>query len=153
MSPHLYAGCQLSSSTLKICSTGMTRSAEMDHVPSCREHINITQALLCYPNLLLFIFVSLSVTPSMNTRKKNKSKHPGIPDMTPSQLSSAGLSHAPATRRRGPTKDQQITALKDELRDLRELISNVTRFTLSLVCNIRLTDPSAAESPQPACGA
>ena len=105
----------------------------MDHVPSYRECINTTQALLCHPNNLLFIIVSLLVAPSMNTRKKNKSKHPGIPDMTPSQLASAGLSRAAATRRRGPTKDQQITSLQDELRDLRELIANVTRFTLSLV--------------------
>ena len=84
------------------------------------------------PSNLLFIIVSLSTTPFMkpNTRKKNKSTHPGIPNMTPSQLSSAGLSHTPATRHKKQTKDQQIAALKDELRTVRELISNVTRFTL-----------------------
>ena len=67
----------------------------------------------------------------MNTRKKNKSRHPGIPDMTPSQLASAGLSRVQNTRRasaKKPTKDQQIATLQDELRAVRELISNVSHF-------------------------
>ena len=65
----------------------------------------------------------------MNTRRKNKAAHPGIPDMTPSQLSSAGLSRTSNTRRpsnKKLTKDQQIAALRDELRAAQELISSVT---------------------------
>jgi len=69
----------------------------------------------------------------MITRKKNKSAHPGIPDMTPSQRASAGLSHARGVRRssnKKQTKDQQISALKDEAQELRELISSVRCFSL-----------------------
>ena len=45
---------------------------------------------------LIFICLQLPAIPftvSMITQKKNKSAHPGIPDMMPSQLTSAGLSH------------------------------------------------------------
>lgn len=66
----------------------------------------------------------------MNTRRKNKSAHPGIPDMTPSQLSSAGLSRTPAAGGKKLTKNAQIVALQDEVRSLRELISSVTCFIL-----------------------
>ena len=83
---------------------------------------------------LLFIAPQLSATLSlfsMNTRKKNRSAHPGIPDMTRSQLSAAGLSRTsktPSTSSKKPTKDQQIAALKDELRAIRELVSIVSRL-------------------------
>jgi len=76
----------------------------------------------------------------MDTRKKNKSTHPGIPDMTLSQLTSAGLARTPAPCRKKATKDQQIAALQDELRSIRELISNVTCFTSSITT--LLTNPS-----------
>jgi hypothetical protein len=70
----------------------------------------------------------------MNTHRKNKSAHPGTPDMTLSQLTLAGLSHAQNTRHpppnRKPTKDQQIAALEDKLRAAQELISNITHFAL-----------------------
>ena len=46
------------------------------------------------------------------TRPKNKSSHPGAPDMTPSQRTLAGI--APPKKKQ-PSKDQQIAALKDEL--------------------------------------
>ena len=81
---------------------------------------------------LLFIALQLSATLSllsMNTRRKNKSAHPGIPDMTPSQLLLAGLSRTVNTRRlpgKKPTKDQQIAALKEELRAAQELMSSVS---------------------------
>jgi hypothetical protein len=68
----------------------------------------------------------------MNTRRKNKSAHPRVPDMTPSQLLSASLSRTPNTRRPSSkklTKDQQIAALKDELRATQELISGVSPLT------------------------
>jgi len=51
--------------------------------------------------------------------------------MTPSQLSSAGLSRGPIARRppnKKLTKDQQIAALRDELRASQEIISSVTYF-------------------------
>ena len=66
--------------------------------------------------------------------------HPGLPDMTPSQLSSAGLSRTPAPRRKKATKDQQITALQDELRSIRELLSKVSCVTLSISIST-LTNP------------
>lgn len=72
----------------------------------------------------------------MITRKKNKSAHPGKPDMTPSQLTVAGLrrtsdSHRPSTKKL--TKDQQIAALRDELRVAQEAISSVSLFTPGLL--------------------
>jgi hypothetical protein len=143
-SPHPHADHQIFSGTLKICSTGMTMSADTDHVLSCREHINTIQAFLCCPSNFLSIIVSLSATLFMNTRKKNKSTHPGVPDMTPSQLSSSGLSRIPAARsKKGPTKDQQIAALKDELKTLRELISSVSclNFDSSLEYHNALINP------------
>ena len=115
----------------------------MDHVPSPPERIYTAQLFSALPQCyLLFIVLQLSDTPStltMNTRKKNKSAHPGIPDMTPLQLSSAGLSRASTVRRPAKkklTKDQQIAALEDELRSTRELILTVivfcTRVTMCL---------------------
>lgn len=109
----------------------MAMSTETDHV--CHvEHINTAQIFLELPqHPLIFIVLALSVTlsiPPMNTRQKNKSAHPGIPDMTASQLALAGLPHTTNKRRssnKKPTKDQQITALQDELRAIRELISSV----------------------------
>lgn len=64
----------------------------------------------------------------MNTRKKNKSAHPGIPDMTPSQLASAGLNMSRSSNKK-PTKNQEISALKDELRAVRELVSSMVCLT------------------------
>ena len=64
----------------------------------------------------------------MVTRKKNQSTHPGVPDMTQLQLASAGLSHAqnvPRSSKKKPTKDQQIAALKKELRAAQELMLDV----------------------------
>jgi hypothetical protein len=63
----------------------------------------------------------------MVTRGKNKSAHPGIPDMSPAQLLAAGLSHASSTPRRPkqPTKAQEIAALKEELRSIKELVALV----------------------------
>ena len=81
---------------------------------------------------LLFIALQLLVTPSMpppNTRRKNKSAHPGTPDMTSSQLASAGLSRTvktPLPSKKKLTKDQQIAALRDELRAAQDLISTVS---------------------------
>ena len=67
------------------------------------------------------------IVPPMNTRKKNKSAHPGVPDMTRSQLASTGLSrrcHQPAKKK---TKDQQIAALQEELRITREYLASTNR--------------------------
>jgi hypothetical protein len=52
--------------------------------------------------------------------------------MTPSQLSSAGLSRAPLRRPKKLTKDQQIAALKDELRAAREQVPIVICFIVLL---------------------
>ena len=75
--------------------------------------------------LVLPVSLQLSVAPSvppmppMTTRKQNKSAHPGIPDMTPSQLLAVGL--PPTTPRvsgkvKKLTKDQQIALLTEQLR-------------------------------------
>ena len=113
-------------------STAMTMTTtETDHVSSHQayKYSPVSSGLLRYP--LIFICLQLPAIPftvSMITRKKNKSARPGIPDMTPSQLASAGLSHIRSSRRpsnKKPTKDQQIEALKSELRAARELISSV----------------------------
>ena len=121
-----------------LCSIAMTTSTEMDHVPLHRAH-KYTPAFFELPQYcLIFITLLLSATlstSSMNTRQKNQSSHPGIPDMTPSQLASAGLSHVRNSRRtsnkksnKKPTKDQQIAELKDQLRAAQDLISNVSHF-------------------------
>lgn len=70
------------------------------------------------------------------TRRKNKSAHPGIPDMSPAQLLSAGLSRA-STAPRPPkklTKPQEIAALKAEIQSLKELIAMVATSLLCLYC-------------------
>lgn len=131
----------------------MAMSTEMDHVSSHRGHINTFQDFSYRLNNLLFIIIiSLSASLSMNTRKKNKSKHPGVPDMTPSQLLSAGLSSTLATRRKKPTKDQQIAALKDELRAVRELISNVSNSFYLIYITLHLQIPHFPEPLELACG-
>lgn len=105
----------------------------MGRVLLCRGGINITQVCSSFPQYHLFLIsLVLSAIPLMpNTRKKNQSAHPGLPDMTPSQLSSAGLSRGSTTRRplnKKLTKDQQIAALKDELRAVQEHMSSVSHF-------------------------
>ena len=103
----------------------VTALTDVDHVALYREPISTIHVFSCpSSNLSVFITIPPSLMPS--TRRKNKSTHPGIPDMTLSQLTSAGLSCAPAPRRKKLTKDQQIAALQDELRSIRELIANVT---------------------------
>ena len=84
----------------------------------------------------------------MNTRKKNKTTHPGIPDMTPSQFTSAGLP-PPKTARRSSkklTKDQQIAALKDQLCTTQELVLSVSDLILHHLNPVALT-PN--DSPEP----
>jgi len=117
------------------CSIAMTISAKMDHVPFYQTHKYgpVFSGLPRY--CLIFIALPLSAvlsTPSMVTRKKNKSAHPGLPDMTPSQRASAGLSRAQGARSSNKklTKDQQISALNDEVQELRELILSVCYFSL-----------------------
>jgi hypothetical protein len=106
-------------------------ATDTDNAPSNRGHINTIQLFSVSPqHHLLFIDISLSATPFMNTRRKNKLAHPGRPDMTPSQLSSAGL---PVRRRpKKLTKDQQIAALKDELRAAQEQVRNLFCFIVLL---------------------
>ena len=111
----------------------------------CAEHINAAQLLSDSPQHFIFIRLILSIClfsihlfkASMKTRHKNKSAHPGVPDMTQSQLTSSGLSGAPNARpplrRKRQTKAQEILALQEELRVTRELmISNVANSFLSL---------------------
>ena len=118
----------------------------MGHVPPSLDSINTTQVSSgILPHRLLFIALQLSVIPlkfSMITRRKNKSAHPGTPDMTPLQLLSAGLSHTPKSRRPSAkklTKDQQIAALRDELRTAQELMSKAQVNPLTLAHHITTT--------------
>ena len=98
-------------------------------------HINTHQflsELLQYRPLSLSIHLLLSAVlsmPSVTTRQKNKTSHPGAPDMTPSQLASAGIA-CTKNSKKAPSKDQQIAALKEELRAAQEAISNVSRVFL-----------------------
>ena len=119
---------------------GVIFLADMEHVALSQGPINIIRAFWCYPNNPL-VFITISLSPLfMTTRSKNKSTHPGLPDMTPSQLSSAGLSRTPAPRRKKATKDQQIAALQDELRSIQELLSKVPSFYLIYI-HPTLTNP------------
>lgn len=107
------------------------------------RRINTAQLFSELQPHLIFIPLSLSVIPSMSsmkTRAKNRSAHPGIPDMTPSQLASAGLPNPRRASKKKLTKDQQIAALKDELRVAQELaVSSVTSFVLFYSYFVALT--------------
>lgn len=81
----------------------------------------------------------LSTTPSMpavSTRSKNKTKHPGAPDMTPSQLASAGLSRPAKPVKMSMAKE--IAALKAELHAAHEVIY-VSAFALYFPYLVMLT--------------
>ena len=150
----------------KSYSHATTTSTNTDHVALHRldKYSPGISPLPQYPlTNLLFIalapLVTLSIS-SMNTRKKNKSAHPGIPDMSALQLASAGLSHIQNARRppsKKPTKDQQIAALKDELRIAREVISNVMCSTLHYLYFVALTSalssiiPTTLQHPMTIC--
>lgn len=74
---------------------------------------------------------STTLSPSMaplTTRSKNKTTHPGAPDMTPSQRSSAGL--PPAKKPAKLSQAKELAALKAELRAAQEIILNVSAFAL-----------------------
>ena len=142
MSPHSYSEPSDFSPTLVIC-TPLCKNVYRNgpHFIASRKHKYGLGTFGLPQHHLLFIALQLSAAPlllSMITHKKNKSAHPGIPDMTPSQLSSASLSCTSNTRRssgtstKKPTKDQQIAALKDELRAVRELISSVSPLYLTI---------------------
>lgn len=108
-----------------------------------RRCINTTQlcselpqfcSIFFYPSLLCPPPSDTPSVPPTNTCPKNKSKHPGIPNMTPLQRTTAGLPRAsqvsrsspkkPSTRK--PTKDQQIAALQSQLHAAQELMSKVS---------------------------
>jgi hypothetical protein len=86
--------------------------------------------------------------PPMNTHLKNKSTNPGAPDMTPAQRAAAGL---PPLKKKAQTKDQQIAALRDELRVAQEMILNVSYSPLCylfLPCsNARLLIRTTSTNP------
>ena len=139
MSPQSYAGHHRLEQTTRI------RTKSRQHHPPKRttfyytRRINIAHRLTQFPQPHpIFITFLLSATrlavPMANTRKKNKSVHPGAPDMTPSRLAAAGLSHLSKTRRppKQLTKDQRIAALEEELRIAREF-AGVSSSTLALL--------------------
>lgn len=68
----------------------------------------------------------------MNTRAKNKSKHPAAPIMTSAQLAAAGIAQPqPKRHRKAPTKNQRIADLEENLRAAEELLQMVrTSFSL-----------------------
>jgi len=79
------------------------------------------------PHSFLYLtrpFITILTHSPMNTRAKNKSAHPAAPIMTPAQLSAAGISQ-PKRPRKKQTKDQQIAALKEDLRATQELLQTV----------------------------
>ena len=106
------------------------------------QHINITLVLLpgSLQPRLIFILLPLSAVPPISpmiTCFKNKlSSHPGTPDVSHSQLAAAsGLAciagaRFPATKKL--TKDQQIVALKEELRVTQELLATAVTSSVQL---------------------
>ena len=116
------------------CSIATMTPTKMDHV-ALHQAVKYDPAFSLPPQhlpihiLIIALSPSPSATPSvsMNTRRKNKSAHPGIPDMTPSQLASAGLPLVKPTRPK-PTlkklsmKDQKIADLEEELRAAQAII-------------------------------
>lgn len=130
-------------------------STEMDHVASHqvdKYDPNFSSSLQHRLIHILFIALPLSATPSasmVGTRGKNKSAHPGIPDMTPSQLASAGLPPAKTTRRapnklrpgkKLSVKDQQIADLQEELRVAQETIVIFSPLYRSTMLTVFLTN-------------
>lgn len=124
------------------CSIVTTTTAEMGHVP-------LHQAYKYSPGIssissvssLSYLSHSQSAIPSVSsmpkTRTKNQSAHPGVPDMTPSQLALAGLSRAQNTpqpkKKKGLTGAKKIKALEEELRIAQEIIARVIDyFTMTL---------------------
>ena len=79
----------------------------------------------------------------MKTCTRNKSKHPAAPIMTPSQLSTAGIS-TPNPKKK-LTKDQRILTLEEDLCLKRELLRTAAMF-ISLGPNL-LTDFVQNNSP------
>ena len=120
------------------CSTATISFTDMGHVSFHQKDIYTAQVFsLSLHHHLLFIAIPLSATRFMKTRQKNGSTHPGKPDMTLSQLRSAGLSRTTnvrnppttskklSTTSKKPTKDQQIVALENKLRAICKLISSI----------------------------
>jgi hypothetical protein len=135
------------------CGNAFHRNGPRSVQPKC---ISTARALPVSPqyfrshsHILILIFIAfraLSPTPStfsMNTRRKNKSAHPGAPDMTPSQRASAGLPRARCPPKKKPTKEQQrLVALENELHATREQLlkaTSVTDSNLFEVCTSLLT--------------
>ena len=116
------------------CSIATMTPTKMDHV-ALHQAVKYDPAFSLPPQhlpihiLIIALSPSPSATPSvsMNTRRKNKSAHPGIPDMMPLQLASAGLPLVKPTRPK-PTlkklsmKDQKIADLEEELRAAQAII-------------------------------
>ena len=82
--------------------------------------------------------VFLSCSPLMKTRTKNKAQHPGIPDMTPAQLSAADLSRPkrPLPRKK-MTKNDRIAALENELFAAKQLVAQVRHMTCDMIIERR----------------
>lgn len=122
MSPFFYSDSHIFDQTKTICTPSQRRCHPKWTAFPRPEDINTAQPCPQLPQYpLIFIYLLLSVAllkPPMNTRRKNKTKHPGAPDMTPSQLASAGLPHTPRMRRplsKKKTKDQQLAAMREEM--------------------------------------
>ena len=147
--------------TAVTCTSGQLSCAPTWNTFHLTGHINthksLSEILQCCPlSLSIHLLLSTTLSPlSMSpatTRQKNKTSHPGAPDMTPSQLASAGIARLKKSSSKGPSKDQQITALKEELHAAQEAMSTVSCFffipfsSRSNVCYV-------LEPHQPTCGA
>ena len=97
----------------------------------CGQHSFLFIAV-AHSFILLSPSLSLSYLPFMQTRAKNKSKHPPKSVMTPTQLAAAGVFVPRPKPIRKPTKDQLIAALEEDLRVTRELLQTVL---VPLRCN------------------
>lgn len=139
-------------------SIAMKTSTEMDHVPLRRVHKykpgfpSVPQHYLVHILSIALQLLAIPSMSSMNTRKKNQSAHPGIPDMTPSQRASAGLTKN-TTRKKKPTPTQRIAALEEELQAAQDIISRVMNSTFLYLRLIKLTSFCLPEPLQQPCNA
>jgi hypothetical protein len=120
--------------SLTFCESQCKRARQNGPRSIASKGYKYSPGMFCRPHSpLLFITPQLPAALlllSMQTHAKNQDAHPGIPDMTPLQLLTAGHSLASNSGRplskKKQTKDQKIAALQDELCAAQDYISMVS---------------------------
>ena len=100
--------------------------------------------------ILTCSFVTTCARPHMNTRAKNKTAHPAVPITTPARLLATGITKSQSKRpRKKQTKDQQIAALREDLRmaqELLQVIPTLFSFSFTLFTISPQNHPASAEN-------